>query len=214
MGTGGRTSKEFPSGKRPSGAKRSITINDAVKWWPTPTVNGNHNRKGLSPQSGDGLATAVARFPTPRAADGAHLGTRPTPTTLRRKEAGQANLSEFVLETTRTFPTPCARDYRSPNKLPFSERGGGRKGEQLVNFIAHQFPTPTATNTKANHMRGDDKGKEREARSYGVQGGGQLNPPWVEWLMGWPEGWTDLKPLETAKYQRWLHSHGKPSCAA
>jgi hypothetical protein len=28
---------------------------------------------------------------------------------------------------------------------------------------------------------------------------GQLNPTWVEWLMGWPVGWTDLKPLETDK---------------
>ena len=25
--------------------------------------------------------------------------------------------------------------------------------------------------------------------------GGRLNPTWVEWLMGWPLGWTDLKPL-------------------
>jgi hypothetical protein len=37
---------------------------------------------------------------------------------------------------------------------------------------------------------------------------GQLNPTWVEWLMGWPLGWTDLKPLETDKSQRWPHSHG------
>jgi hypothetical protein len=29
--------------------------------------------------------------------------------------------------------------------------------------------------------------------------GGRLNPMWVEWLMGWPIGWTDLKPLETGK---------------
>ena len=28
---------------------------------------------------------------------------------------------------------------------------------------------------------------------------GRLNPTWVEWLMGWPLGWTDLKPLETDK---------------
>jgi len=26
---------------------------------------------------------------------------------------------------------------------------------------------------------------------------GQLNPEWVEWLMGYPLGWTDLKDLET-----------------
>jgi hypothetical protein len=29
---------------------------------------------------------------------------------------------------------------------------------------------------------------------------GPLNPTWVEWLMGWPLGWTDLEPLATAKY--------------
>ena len=82
-----------------------------------------------------------------------------------------------------------------------------------MNFVAH-FPTPTATNTKANHMRGDDKGKERESRSYGVEGGGQLNPPWVEWLQGWPIGWTELRPLEMARFQQWCDSHSKPSTAA
>ena len=35
-----------------------------------------------------------------------------------------------------------------------------------------------------------------------------LNPMWVEWLMGWPLGWTDLRPLETAKYQQWYDWHG------
>ena len=25
--------------------------------------------------------------------------------------------------------------------------------------------------------------------------GGHLNPDWVEWLMGWPVGWTSLDPL-------------------
>ena len=33
--------------------------------WPIPTVNGNYNRVGLSAQSGDGVATAVTRWPTP-----------------------------------------------------------------------------------------------------------------------------------------------------
>lgn len=28
---------------------------------------------------------------------------------------------------------------------------------------------------------------------------GALNPEWVEWLQGFPIGWTDLKPLETHK---------------
>ena len=36
---------------------------------PTLTVHGNHNRKGLSPQSGDGLATALKKLPTLVASD-------------------------------------------------------------------------------------------------------------------------------------------------
>ena len=39
--------------------------------WPTPTVNGDYNRRGASPTSGDGLATAVkaSAWPTPQARD-------------------------------------------------------------------------------------------------------------------------------------------------
>ena len=37
--------------------------------------------------------------------------------------------------------------------------------------------------------------------------GGRLNPDWVEWLMGWPIGWSDLQPLETDKYRSWLQQH-------
>jgi hypothetical protein len=48
-----------------------------------------------------------------------------------------------------------------------------------------------------------------EARKMGAGNGGKLNPTWVEWLMGWPLGWTDLKPLETDKFQKWLDAHGK-----
>jgi hypothetical protein len=38
---------------------------------------------------------------------------------------------------------------------------------------------------------------------------GQLNPTWVEWLMGWPLGWTGLEPLEMDRFRQWLLAHGK-----
>ncbi len=41
--------------------------------------------------------------------------------------------------------------------------------------------------------------------------GGKLNPEWTEWLMGWPRGWTDLKPLEMDKYLQWRLLHGNSS---
>lgn len=35
-----------------------------------------------------------------------------------------------------------------------------------------------------------------------------LNPAWVEWLMGFPIGWTDLRPLEMLRYRLWLKLFG------
>ena len=48
-----------------------------------------------------------------------------------------------------------------------------------------------------------------QARLMGAGNGGKLNPTWVEWLMGWPLGWTDLKPLEMDKSHCVLQPHGK-----
>lgn len=57
-----------------NGKKVQIGLESAVKYWPTPTVCGNHNRKGLSKTSGDGLATAVKMWPTPTAQDAKNNG--------------------------------------------------------------------------------------------------------------------------------------------
>ena len=34
-----------------------------------------------------------------------------------------------------------------------------------------------------------------------------LNPQWVEWLMGWPIGWTELKPLAMDRFREWQQQH-------
>lgn len=39
---------------------------------------------------------------------------------------------------------------------------------------------------------------------------GGLNPRFCEWLMGWPIGWSALRPLATARFRRWLSRHGTP----
>lgn len=77
------------------------------------------------------------------------------------------------------------------------------------------WPTPTATDYKGSP--GEKRLKERMAESCrGVRlpeelarrgDVGQLNPDWVEWLMGWPIGQTALKPLETGKLAEWQQQH-------
>jgi DNA (cytosine-5)-methyltransferase 1 len=39
----------------------------------------------------------------------------------------------------------------------------------------------------------------------------RLNPLFVEWLMGFPVGWTDSKPLGMPSYRTWLRSRGERS---
>ena len=122
---------EAGAGPRKPDGKRGARLTDIVgnpSMWPTPTVHGNHNRKGASKKSGDGLATAV-----------------------------------------KAFATPTSRDWRS-----------GKASQKTM---------------------------ERNSRPLSEQIGGQLNPTWVEWLMGWPIGWTGLRPLEMAKFREWQQQH-------
>ena len=53
-----------------------------------------------------------------------------------------------------------------------------------------------------------DATTDRGKGNLGEKVGGQLNPTWVEWLMGWPIGWTDLKPLAMDKFRSWRQRHG------
>jgi len=45
------------------------------------------------------------------------------------------------------------------------------------------------------------------ASERGMQGRGRLNPEWIEWLMGWPINWTELKPLAMARFHEWQRQH-------
>ena len=63
------------------------------------------------------------------------------------------------------------------------------------------LPTPTvgaSLNGGTENFQQLSKLKERgviteeERRSMSAGNGGQLSPMWVEWLMGFPIGWTDL----------------------
>lgn len=158
--------------------------------WPTPTVFGNHNRKGLSKKSGDGLATAVKMWPTPQSHD-SQKGYLNRVERFGTKHGGR-NLNDEVL----MFPTPSATDYKGAGKtgklrdrLDYAAERGATKKKVFATTQARDYRT--GQKTRWNNPN--------RSRNLNDQIGGQLNPTWVEWLMGLPTGWTDLKCLETAK---------------
>lgn len=79
------------------------------------------------------------------------------------------------------------------------------------------WPKPTATQHKGwseNHNRADtddrlDYTVERGANQNKPGGKARLNPAWVEWLMGWPIGWTNLEPMQCATVPTWTHDPGE-----
>jgi hypothetical protein len=81
---------------------------------------------------------------------------------------------------------------------------------QLPNAVAYpdlRFATPQARDFRTGQQSRWEN--PRKTRNLNDQIGGKLNPMWVEWLMGWPLGWTDCAASATDKFQQWRRSHGK-----
>lgn len=80
-------------------------------------------------------------------------------------------------------------------KTTFASNQGERGG--LSNLREHVpartkglWTTPCAADAQGSHGGNNH-------RSLRTDVAGQLNPTWVEWLMGFPPGWTDLNASET-----------------
>ncbi len=70
-------------------------------------------------------------------------------------------------------------------------------GEPVGYVTREAWPTPTAHDAKDSGTAPSEG--LRKSPCLAFKAGGKLNPTWVEWLMGWPLGWTDLKPSATDK---------------
>jgi len=90
----------------------------------------------------------------------------------------------------------------------------------LETIIAKIFlPTPMSSDNRDRGKCGDSCVQRRISigkqvnlsQMLQVESGQYLNPAYVEEMMGWTIGWTDLKPLETDKFHKWLHSHSPSS---
>jgi hypothetical protein len=104
------------------------------------------------------------------------------------------------------WPTPNQRDRKDTGATQ-----GNRKSPNLGTMV-HQWATPCAGDYRSPNMNPAKSGQKVEPSSghaLPAQVGGQLNPTWVEWLMGWPIGWTDCDVSATDKFRQWQRSHGK-----
>jgi len=115
------------------------------------------------------------------------------------------------------LPTPVASDattgdiigkddtfYTTKTGMPRKVNRNGKDGSVGLARLVRMWPTPTAHNSKEQNSPSESL---RNTPTLASIAGGKLNPMWVEWLMGWPIGWTDLQPLGMDKFQEWQQQH-------
>jgi hypothetical protein len=136
--------------------------------------------------------TGLSSWPTPVASSSM---TEDTATVRERLENGKPYKARLV-EAVALWPTPTASDWkgRGPNSKQQGLPEAVKKAEGI-------WPTPTygklaggsggMAQIEAQYSAGNINDEERRAMRAG--NGGKLNPEWVEWLMGFPTGWTDLE---------------------
>jgi len=189
-GSGGRVSTQIDAtGMRSDGRRSTVTLATAIRQeWPTPTVHGNTNRPYASKKSGTGLGTAVREWPTPQASANENRQTKPTPSQLNGTHG-------MNLATAANWQTPLTSDANG------SKRGKNAQGSAPLSQQVNDWPTPLAsdaTHKKASAELMAEGGRPLVEQVSAMQGG-PLNPDWVEQLMGFPRGFTDVGQLAPDK---------------
>lgn len=135
----------------------------------------------------------LLRVVTPRTS-GSESGLLPTVTTSRgdRYSNGSLKLQGAVkLLPTPTRPRPHDTDLTVGVYYPTQRQMSLEKAIALL-------PTPTKPDGQNSSLPISQKKRDSIPGALLTAGmGGQLNPPFVEWMTGYPIGWTELPPSET-----------------
>ncbi len=165
-----------PQGRTPDGRKVQVGLSNAAKLWPTPRASPNENRNTRPAPShgkthGRTLAGDAVSWPTPRATDGSNGGPNQTGGALT------------PAATNQQWPTPGANDHKGSAK-PGQRRGQLDETAEQGSVNGHPLP--------ATWLDGP------ESSQSGPTSRRRLNPRFVEWLMGWPEGTVYLAQSSSA----------------
>ena len=194
-------------GRLPGQTKLAIE----ARMWPTATSN-MHTGAGASGRNGGlNLQSAVVSWPTPQAHDATggsaervgQYGTKhggrnladdvmlwQTPNSggfESRRQVGKADREMLLGGQAKawSWPTPAARDWKGQDK----PRHQG--GASLPHFVE--------TGVRVHGHRGLRMPMPGEPSSPSAPTSRRrLNPLFVEWLMGWSEGWSSLAPIVSA----------------
>lgn len=161
--------------------------------------------------------TAGSYWLTPRASDTGRGENQET--FLKRMNDRTDRCAQSLAAQVRmphTWPTPRASD--GPRGTTTATESTKRRVQNhqanLPEAVveAARFPTLTARDYRApNSPESQARRNMNSSRGQQLpnQIGGQLNPTWTEWLMGYPSGWTELNALVTVWFRSKSGRHSK-----
>jgi hypothetical protein len=101
------------------------------------------------------------------------------------------------------WPTPTSRDHKGA----YSEESQELKPRWLLPDAVKKYPTPKARDSGPS-QRSVHAPMDALPNLVRLENGdGPMNPAFPEWLMGFPQGWLELKPLEMRKFLEWQQLH-------
>ena len=162
--------------------------------WPRAGMVAGGTAYRLRPLAPITKGTGSGLWPTPKASP-----SGPDFARMFRPKSGGDDLVTAVAK--KMIPTPTVNmitggpNHASPSVLK------AKHGLNLTGYV-EKYPTPCRRDWRSG------KSKDAPRDQLNERIGGILNPLWVEWLMGWPIGWTGLEPLEKDRFQQWLRSFG------
>ncbi len=176
-----------------NGAGMPLAI--AAQLLPTPRAAPSFRQLEVSPTGNRGRSVIPALLPSPTAAD-KYPGPGQNQQSLGRLAVRGVLSGLGMLPTPRASPNENRQLYASPSQE------AGVRGMSLA-VSANLLATPTARDWRSGkasaqtHSRGARPlGEQIVAVEVDSAGGGEitgyLNPSFVEWMMGLPDGWTDV----------------------
>ena len=155
----------------------------------------------------DGECSEQTTLAPPTSASG--FGSWPTP---RRTDADRGGRGDLI-QAVRGNSNSHFKMWPTPHGFSKDGKSNGPSGNELWRAVNQRpFPTPLARD--AHNRSGQAKRYLEQGRvnlqdrmaADGIRG--SLNPTWVEWLMGWPLGWTDCAASAMDRFRVWQQAHG------
>ncbi len=142
--------------------------------------------RSMPPTSGNGSGS----WPTPMAG---------TPAQKGYNAAGNTDSSRKT-KALASWPTPKVSDDNqdrrtmSSTEMEWNREGGSRSSLPLVVKMLATWATPRVGVDYGTAEHCDLSGQVMNGSSAQTENTGALNPEFVCWLMGFPEGWLDFEP--------------------